>query len=85
MAVYLKTLQVIKGLESLFRNKKLMLKILQNCHTFEIDSTQAWPFAILQNDNITISWDFFRLTALAAMLGHLCAVQISLFEFYESV
>ena len=22
----------------------------------------AWPFTILQNDNITISWDFFRLT-----------------------
>ena len=45
----------------------------------------AWPFTILQNDNITISWDFFRLTAPAAMLGHLGAVQISLFEFYESV
>ena len=24
----------------------------------------AWPFTILQNDNIMISWDFFRLTAL---------------------
>ena len=23
----------------------------------------AWPFNILQNDNIMISWDFFRLTA----------------------
>ena len=23
----------------------------------------AWPFTILQNDNITMSWDFFRLTA----------------------
>ena len=23
----------------------------------------AWPFTILKNDNITISWDFFRLTA----------------------
>ena len=23
----------------------------------------AWPFTILQNDNIMISWDFFRLTA----------------------
>ena len=23
----------------------------------------AWPFNILQNDNIMISWDFFKLTA----------------------
>ena len=34
----------------------------------------AWPFTILQNDNITISWDFLRLTAPAAMPGHLGAV-----------
>ena len=35
----------------------------------------AWPFTILQNDNITISWDFLRLTAPAAMprqLGWCC-------------
>ena len=33
----------------------------------------AWPFTILQNDIITISWDFLRLTAQAAMPGHLGA------------
>ena len=31
----------------------------------------AWPFIIIQNDDITISWDFLRLTASAAMPGHL--------------
>ena len=35
-----------------------------------------WSLHILQNDNITISWDFFRLTAPAAMLGHLGAVSL---------
>ena len=34
----------------------------------------VWPFTILQNDNITVSWDFLRLKAPAAMLGHLGAV-----------
>ena len=38
----------------------------------------AWPFSILQNDNtITISWDFLRLTAPAAMPGHLGAVSLT--------
>ena len=36
----------------------------------------VWPFNILQNDNITISWDFLRLTAPAAMPGHLGAVSL---------
>ena len=35
----------------------------------------AWPFTILQNDNIMI-WDFLRLTAPAAMPGHLGAVSL---------
>ena len=30
-----------------------------------------WPFTMLQNDNITISWDFLRLTTPTAMPGHL--------------
>ena len=34
----------------------------------------AWPFTILKNDNIMISWDFLRLTASAAWPGHLGAV-----------
>ena len=34
----------------------------------------AWPFTILKNDNITISWDFLRLTAPAALPVHLGAV-----------
>ena len=34
----------------------------------------AWPFTILQNDNIKITWDFLRLTAPAIMPGHLGAV-----------
>ena len=37
----------------------------------------AWPFTTLQNDNITISWDFLRLTAPAAMPGHLGAVSLT--------
>ena len=36
----------------------------------------AWPFTILQNDNITISWDFLRLTAPAALPRHLGAVSL---------
>ena len=36
----------------------------------------AWPITILKNDNITISWDFLRLTAPAAMPGHLGAVSL---------
>ena len=36
----------------------------------------AWPFTILQNDNIMISRDFLRLTAPAAMPGHLGAVSL---------
>ena len=31
----------------------------------------AWPFTIIQNNDITISWDFLRLTVSAAMPGHL--------------
>ena len=26
----------------------------------------AWPFTILQNDNITISWDFFQADSTKA-------------------
>ena len=36
----------------------------------------AWPFTILQNDNIMISWDVVRMTAPADMLGHLAAVSL---------
>ena len=36
----------------------------------------AWPFTILQSDNIMISWDFLRQTAPAAMTGHLGAVSL---------
>ena len=39
-------------------------------------SQLPWPFTIVQNDNITISWDNFRLTAPAAMPGHLGAVSL---------
>ena len=36
----------------------------------------AWPFTILQNNNITILWDFLRLKGPAAMPGHLGAVNL---------
>ena len=36
----------------------------------------AWPFTILQYDNIKISWDFLRLTVPAARPGHLSAVSL---------
>ena len=36
----------------------------------------AWPFTIVQNDNITITWDFLRLTAPADMPGNLGAVSL---------
>ena len=38
----------------------------------------AWPFTILQNDIITISWDYLRLTAPAVMPGQLGAVILKL-------
>ena len=40
-----------------------------------IFSQLAWPFTILQDDNIMISWDFLRLTSPAAMPGYLGAKQ----------
>ena len=44
--------------------------------TFPNFASLAWPFTVLQNDNITISWDFLRLTAPVALLGHLGAVSL---------
>ena len=41
-----------------------------------LKSLLAWPFTILQNDNITISWDFLRLTAPAARSEDLGAVSL---------
>ena len=45
----------------------------------------AWPFTILQNDNITISWDFLRLTAPAAMPGHLGTVSLEKISWYRNI
>ena len=47
-----------------FKNIRQYLSTYLLRITFEIIRRYlAWPFTILQNDNITISWDFFRLTA----------------------
>ena len=45
----------------------------------------AWPFTILQNDNIMISWDFLRQTAPAAMPGHLGAVSLKKISWYHNI
>ena len=45
----------------------------------------AWPSTILENDNIIISWDFLRLTAPAAMLGHLGAVSLKKISWYHNI
>ena len=45
----------------------------------------AWPFTILQNDNIMTSWDFLRLTAPAAMPGHLGAVSLKTISWYHNI
>ena len=45
----------------------------------------AWPFTILQNHNITISWDFLRLTAPSAMPGHLGAVSLKKSLWYCNI
>ena len=45
----------------------------------------AWPFTILQNDDIMISWDFLRLTAPAAMPGHLGAVSLKKISWYCNI
>ena len=45
----------------------------------------AWPFTILQNDNITISWDFLRLTAPGAMPGHLGTVSLKKISWYRNI
>ena len=52
-------------------NKKLISNLLSVFYLHV-----AWPFTILQNDNITISWDLLRLAAPAAMLGHIDAVSL---------
>ena len=45
----------------------------------------AWPFIILQNDDIMISWDFLRLTVPAAMPGHLGAVSLKKISWYHNI
>ena len=56
-------------------NSKYYITTLPFSH-YMFKSYLAWPFTILQNDNITISWDFLRLAAPAAMLGHFGAVSL---------
>ena len=61
-------------LESSMEKKSIHWIFLKNLIKFDI--YLAWPFTILQNNDITISWDFLRLTAPAAMPEHLGAVSL---------
>ena len=45
----------------------------------------AWPFTILQIDNITISWDFFRLTAPRCPSMAAGAVSLRKISWYRNI
>ena len=66
--------RVCKGTLYYFFNLRLYTTYTN--HIYKHGVHLAWPFTILQNDNITISWDFLRLTETAAMPGHLGAVSL---------
>ena len=52
------------------------IQIIHVCTMQEIRYTFSLTLYYITNDNITISWDFLRLTAPAAMPGHLGAVSL---------
>ena len=61
------------------------IQIIHVCTMQEIRYTFSLTLYYITNDNITISWDFLRLTAPAAMPGHLGAVSQKKISWYCNI
>ena len=62
--------------QSLFSVYVLFLKLLWYL---------AWPFTILQNDNITISWDFFQADSTSSHAGTPWCCQPEIISWYHNI